>query len=137
MLFRSFNSAIQKQLGVSGLLPSNFPTPVDALNHTVVEESSMSWWPPSMKPNYSFNKHNIYSTFPDPVDGAYITPQEVADIRNQRNVNEEDILSKLQLFKKFDTVEDISDHHYASSGASTKQVTSFSRYILRPSFSLL
>ncbi|XP_022717160.1 uncharacterized protein LOC111275856 isoform X3 [Durio zibethinus] len=61
------------------------------------------------------------SSFQTQVDGAYITSQEVADIRNQRNVNEEDILNKLQLFKQFDTVEDFSDHHYASSGASTKQ----------------
>ncbi|XVF18841.1 hypothetical protein REPUB_Repub11eG0057500 [Reevesia pubescens] len=116
-----FNSAIQKQIGASSLFPSNFPPPVDALNHTGAAEPSVSWWPPPMKPKYSFNKHNIYSTFPDPVDGAYITPQEVADIRNQRIVNEEDILSKLQHFKQFDTVEDFADHHYASSGASTKQ----------------
>ncbi|XVF04221.1 hypothetical protein REPUB_Repub05bG0063700 [Reevesia pubescens] len=116
-----FNSAIQKQIGASSLLHSNFRTPVDALNHTVVAEPSMPWWPPPTKPKYSFNKHNVYSSFPDPVDGAYITPQEVADIRNQRNVNEEDILNKLRLFKQFDTVEDFSDHHYASSGSSTKQ----------------
>ncbi|XP_022717162.1 uncharacterized protein LOC111275856 isoform X4 [Durio zibethinus] len=55
------------------------------------------------------------------VSSSSFQTQEVADIRNQRNVNEEDILNKLQLFKQFDTVEDFSDHHYASSGASTKQ----------------
>ncbi|XVE80143.1 hypothetical protein DITRI_Ditri14bG0115700 [Diplodiscus trichospermus] len=115
------NSAVQKQIGGSSLLHSNFSAPADAFNHAVVAEQSMSWWQPLMKPKYSLNKHNIYSSFPDPVDGAYITPQEVADIRNQKNVNEEDILSKLQLFKQFDTVEDFSDHHYASSVASTKQ----------------
>ncbi|XP_022717116.1 probable ubiquitin-conjugating enzyme E2 26 isoform X2 [Durio zibethinus] len=111
----------QKQIGGSSLLHSNSPTPVDALNHNVVVEPSMPWWPPPMKPKYSFNKHDIYSSFPDPFDGVYITSQEVAEIRKKRNVNEEDILNKLQLFKQFDTVEDFSDHHYASSGASTKQ----------------
>ncbi|WRX29723.1 Ubiquitin-conjugating enzyme E2 - like 10 [Theobroma cacao] len=114
------NSAIQKQIGASSLFHSNFPTPLDALNNTLAVEPSVSWWPP-MKSKFSFNKHNMYSSFPDPVDGAYITPQEVAEIRNQRIVNEEEILSKLQLFKQFDTVDDFSDHHYASSGASTKQ----------------
>ncbi|XWS52060.1 hypothetical protein CRYUN_Cryun11dG0035000 [Craigia yunnanensis] len=114
---------------------SSFQTPGDPLSHSPVgaslpspllfpqgsQEPSMSWWLPSIKTKYSFNKHNIYSSFHDPIDGAYITPEDVADIRNQRNVNEEDILSKLQLFKQFDTVEDFSDHHYASSGASMKQ----------------
>ncbi|XP_017642542.1 probable ubiquitin-conjugating enzyme E2 25 isoform X1 [Gossypium arboreum] len=114
-----FSSAANKQIG-AGSLNSNFPTPID-LNHTVVAEPSMPWWPPPMKPKYNFNKHNNYASFPDPVDGVYITPQEVADIRNQKNVNEEDILSKFQLFKQFDTVEDFSDHHYASGGASMKQ----------------
>ncbi|MBA0733688.1 hypothetical protein Gogos_017673 [Gossypium gossypioides] len=114
-----FSSAANKQIG-AGSLNSNFPTPID-LNHTMVAEPSMPWWPPPMKPKYNFNKHNNYTSFPDPVDGVYITPQEVADIRNQKNVNEEDILSKFQLFKQFDTVEDFSDHHYASGGASTKQ----------------
>ncbi|KAK8312791.1 hypothetical protein V6Z12_D01G065600, partial [Gossypium hirsutum] len=114
-----FSSAANKQIG-AGSLNSNFPTPID-LNHTMVAEPSMPWWPPPMKPKYNFNKHNNYTSFPDPVDGVYITSQEVADIRNQKNVNEEDILSKFQLFKQFDTVEDFSDHHYASGGASTKQ----------------
>ncbi|KAK8368783.1 hypothetical protein V6Z12_A01G065500, partial [Gossypium hirsutum] len=114
-----FSSAANKQIG-AGSLNSNFPTPID-LNHTVVAEPSMPWWPPPMKPKYNFNKHNNYTSFPDPVDGVYITPQEVADIRNQKNVNEEEILSKFQLFKQFDTVEDFSDHHYASGGASMKQ----------------
>ncbi|TYJ48483.1 hypothetical protein E1A91_A01G065400v1 [Gossypium mustelinum] len=114
-----FSSAANKQIG-AGSLKSNFPTPID-LNHTVVAEPSMPWWPPPMKPKYNFNKHNNYTSFPDPVDGVYITPQEVADIRNQKNVNEEEILSKFQLFKQFDTVEDFSDHHYASGGASMKQ----------------
>ncbi|TYI42142.1 hypothetical protein ES332_A01G076700v1 [Gossypium tomentosum] len=114
-----FSSAANKQIG-AGSLNSNFPTPID-LNHTVVAEPSMPWWPPPMKPKYNFNKHNNYTSFPDPVDGVYITPQEVADIRNQKNVNKEEILSKFQLFKQFDTVEDFSDHHYASGGASMKQ----------------
>lgn len=123
-----FNPApIQKQIGANSLLHSKY---ADAFNPTMVAEPSMAWLPsPPMKPKYSFNKHNISPSFSDPVGGAYITPQEVAEIRNQRNVNEEDILSKLELFKQFDTVEDYSDHHYASSGASTKQVTSFTRYI--------
>ncbi|XVF78510.1 hypothetical protein PTKIN_Ptkin14bG0140000 [Pterospermum kingtungense] len=119
----NFNYAIQKQTGSSNLLHPNFLTPLDALNPNGVVEPSMSWLqpPPPMKVKYSVNKHYKHSSFPDPVAGAYITPQEVADIRNRRNVNAEDILSKLQLFKKFDTVEDFSDHHYATSGASTKQ----------------
>ncbi|KAB2044049.1 hypothetical protein ES319_D01G062500v1 [Gossypium barbadense] len=114
---------------------SSFHNPADPLSHSPGEvivpstlllpqgsqKPSMPWWPPPMKPKYNFNKHNNYTSFPDPVDGVYITPQEVADIRNQKNVNEEDILSKFQLFKQFDTVEDFSDHHYASGGASTKQ----------------
>ncbi|XVF70217.1 hypothetical protein PTKIN_Ptkin11bG0142600 [Pterospermum kingtungense] len=116
-----FNPPIQKQIGANSLLHSKFPTPVDALNPTMVAEPSMALWAsPPMKSKY-FNMHNIYSSFPDPVDAAFVTPQEVADIRNQRNVNEENILNKLQRFKQFDTVEDYSDHHYASSDASTKQ----------------
>ncbi|KAB2006194.1 hypothetical protein ES319_D11G325900v1 [Gossypium barbadense] len=96
-------------------------SPVDAPNHTVVAEPPSPFWLPVATPEQFFNKHSIYSNFPDLVHGAYITPEEVADIRNQKNVDEEAILSKLRLFKQFDTVEDFSDHHYASSGASTKQ----------------
>ncbi|KAB2059418.1 hypothetical protein ES319_A11G301500v1 [Gossypium barbadense] len=96
-------------------------SPVDTPNHTVVAEPSSPFWLPVVTPEQFFNKHSIYSSFPDLVHGAYITPEEVADIRNQKNVDEEAILSKLRLFKQFDTVEDFSDHHYASSGASTKQ----------------
>lgn len=36
--------------------------------------------------------------------------------------DEEEILKKFQLFKKFDTVEDHSDHHYLRNGSSVKQV---------------
>lgn len=122
---------IPKQTGASSLLHSNFLTPVDVLNPKGVVEPSIPWLPspPPMKAKYSVNKQCSYSSFPD-LAGAHITPQEVADIKNKRNVNAEDILSKVQLFKKFDTVEDFSDHHYALKGASTKQVTSFSRYIM-------
>ncbi|XP_039017372.1 probable ubiquitin-conjugating enzyme E2 26 isoform X2 [Hibiscus syriacus] len=110
-----FGSAAKKHISAGSFMP------IEAFTHTVVTDPSMSLWPPSMKPKYNLNKHNVYSSFSDPVYGAYITPQEVADIRNQRNVNEADILSKFQHFKQFDTVEDFSDHHYAASGSSTKQ----------------
>lgn len=39
----------------------------------------------------------------------------------QRNADE--ILQNLDLFKKFDTVEDYSDHHYSKHGSSAKQVS--------------
>ncbi|MBA0591238.1 hypothetical protein Gorai_019919, partial [Gossypium raimondii] len=83
-------------------------SPVDAPNHTVVAEPPSPFWLPVVTPEQFFNKHSIYSNFPDLVHGAYITPEEVADIRNQKNVDEEAILSKLRLFKQFDTVEDFS-----------------------------
>ncbi|KAK3005687.1 hypothetical protein RJ639_017613 [Escallonia herrerae] len=35
--------------------------------------------------------------------------------------NEDEILKKYQLFKKFDTVQDYSDHHYTRNGSSSKQ----------------
>ncbi|OMO73321.1 Ubiquitin-conjugating enzyme, E2 [Corchorus olitorius] len=124
----------------------NMPTPLHSLNHTMVPVPTMSWSAaPSIKPNFHFKmhntysnfpdpvggalmkpkfnvkKHNIYSNFGDPVDGAYVTPQELAEIRNQRIVKEDDVLNKLQNFKKFDTVENFTDHHYSSSGSSTNQ----------------
>ncbi|KAK8985668.1 hypothetical protein V6N11_068916 [Hibiscus sabdariffa] len=110
-----FSSDVMTHIDGGGFMP------MASLTHTMVAEPSMSWWPPPMKPKYNLNKHNVYSSFGDPLDGANITPQEVADIRNQRNVNAADILSKFQHFKQFDTVEDFSDHHYAASGSSTKQ----------------
>ncbi|KAL4312282.1 hypothetical protein GQ457_01G004580 [Hibiscus cannabinus] len=110
-----FSSDVMTHIDGGGFMP------MASLTHTMVAEPSMSWLPPPMKPKYNLNKHNVYSSFGDPLDGANITPQEVADIRNQRNVNAADILSKFQHFKQFDTVEDFSDHHYAASGSSTKQ----------------
>ncbi|KAK8648429.1 hypothetical protein V6N13_129182 [Hibiscus sabdariffa] len=117
----NFSSGVKKQIGAGSLKFPSFPPTIETLNQTMMAEPSMPWWPPQMKSKYYPLKHNIYSGFSDPVEGAYITPEEVADIKNQRNVNEEEILRKFQLFKKFDTIEEFSDHHYASSGSSTKQ----------------
>ncbi|XP_010542283.1 PREDICTED: putative ubiquitin-conjugating enzyme E2 38 isoform X2 [Tarenaya hassleriana] len=49
--------------------------------------------------------------------------EEVISAKDSSRVqkNMEDFLGKFLFFKRFDTVEDFSDHHYASRGSSSKQ----------------
>lgn len=44
--------------------------------------------------------------------------------------NPDEVLKKFDLFKRFDTVQDYSDHHYAQNGSSKKQVRFHSETIL-------
>ncbi|GLU23369.1 hypothetical protein SLE2022_393850 [Rubroshorea leprosula] len=96
---------------------SSFPNVfnvMNPLNNPQLAEPAMSQWKQTMQS--AFVKLNPLVGFHDQIDGVDISPQEVADIRNQKAVNEEDILRKFKLFKKFDTVKDFSDHHYSSNG---------------------
>ncbi|XP_011098318.1 probable ubiquitin-conjugating enzyme E2 26 [Sesamum indicum] len=52
-------------------------------------------------------------------DGASSVATSLPTKVEQRNVDE--ILQHFDLFKKFDTVEDYSDHHYSKNGSSAKQ----------------
>ncbi|KAJ6417173.1 hypothetical protein OIU84_002973 [Salix udensis] len=61
-----------------------------------------------------------HSNFSDPFDALHIPPEE-KPAGTLKNLNKDDILRKFQLFKRFDTVEDHSDHHYTSKGSSMKQ----------------
>lgn len=66
--------------------------------------------------------HSVFTKHMTPLgksDGPDVSPQEIMDLRNNlKAVNEEDIIKKFKLFKKFDTVEDFSDHHYFKSGVN-------------------
>ncbi|CAA0808526.1 Probable ubiquitin-conjugating enzyme E2 25 [Striga hermonthica] len=47
---------------------------------------------------------------------------EISDVDNQNDGPSDEKKANIVNFKKFDTVEDCSDHHYASSNSSTKTV---------------
>ncbi|GKV15950.1 hypothetical protein SLEP1_g26672 [Rubroshorea leprosula] len=89
---------------------------IDSLDDPLFVQPAMSWWKQPWESISVLNNLNSHVSFHEKNDGSDITPQELADIRNQKAVNEEDILKKFKLFKKFDTVEDFSDHHYSSKG---------------------
>ncbi|KAJ9153590.1 hypothetical protein P3X46_027016 [Hevea brasiliensis] len=109
---------LNNQDGTNNLICPNFPANVDGLNHHSVVGPSISWFTSKFKS--SNTNHTSHSDFYDPFHAAYIPPEEGVT-RTPKNVDENDILGKYQLFKKFDTVEDHSDHRYVSKGSSTKQ----------------
>ncbi|TXG66965.1 hypothetical protein EZV62_008240 [Acer yangbiense] len=107
-----------------GDLPSSFLPPIPAQI-----EPSMPWWPYSFEPelNPTFTKYNTHSSFFDLFDAVHIPPEEgecippAQDCAMNPSGDEDDILNKYKLFKQFDTVEDYSDHHYASKASTMKQ----------------
>ncbi|KAL9383323.1 hypothetical protein Peur_023646 [Populus x canadensis] len=108
-------------LGHTSLAPEFYPTPpsfVGGLHHFPIIGPSMSTF--MSKFNNSFDNHTSHSNFYDPIDALHIPPEEKA-AGTLKNVNKDDILRKFQLFKRFDTVEDHSDHHYTSKGSLMKQ----------------
>jgi ubiquitin-conjugating enzyme E2 O len=109
-------------LGHTSLAPEFYPTPpsfVGGLHHFPIIGPSMSTFMSKFK--NSFDNHTSHSNFYDPFDALHIPPEEKA-AGTLKNVNKDDILRKFQLFKRFDTVEDHSDHHYTSKGSLMKQV---------------
>ncbi|KAJ6886845.1 hypothetical protein NC651_027255 [Populus alba x Populus x berolinensis] len=108
-------------LGHTSLAPEFYPTPpsfVGGLHHFPIVGPSMSTFMSKFKK--SFDNHTSHSNFYDPFDALHIPPEEKA-AGTPKNVNKDDILRKFQLFKRFDTVEDHSDHHYTSKGSLMKQ----------------
>lgn len=93
-------------------------------NYPTVNGPSVSWYESKMQS--SLSNPTGHSNFYDPFHALHNLPEEGA-VRTPKNVNEDDILRKFQLFKRFDTVEDHSDHHYTSKGSALKQVISFRR----------
>ena len=109
-------------LGHTSLAPELYPTPpsfVGGLHHFPIIGPSMSTFMSKFK--NSSDNHTSHSNFYDPFDALHIPPEEKA-AGTLENLNKDDILRKFQLFKRFDTVEDHSDHHYTSKGSSMKQV---------------
>uniref|UniRef100_A0A6N2NM71 E2 ubiquitin-conjugating enzyme n=1 Tax=Salix viminalis TaxID=40686 RepID=A0A6N2NM71_SALVM len=108
-------------LGHTSLAPELYPTPpsfVGGLHHFPIIGPSMSTFMSKFK--NSFDNHTSHSNFSDPFDALHIPPEE-KPAGTLKNLNKDDILRKFQLFKRFDTVEDHSDHHYTSKGSSMKQ----------------
>ncbi|WCJ32185.1 Ubiquitin-conjugating enzyme family protein [Euphorbia peplus] len=81
--------------------------------------SSASSFTSKLKSSLGNPKYPSFSGFVDPFSAAHNLPDQGAAI--PKNVNADDVLRKYQAFKKFDTVEDHADHHYASKGSSMKQ----------------
>ncbi|KAK3198943.1 hypothetical protein Dsin_022358 [Dipteronia sinensis] len=107
-----------------GDLPSSLLPPIPAQI-----EPSMPWWQYPSEPelNPTFTKYNTHSSFFDLFDAVHIPPEEeecippAQDCAMNPSGDEDDILNKYNLFKQFDTVEDYSDHHYASKASTMKQ----------------
>lgn len=89
---------------------SSYPDLYSAMSHSMFG-SHMSW--PFESDPFTGN-HNLQGNFFEPTDEVDVSPQEMTDGRNQKVITEEDI-NKFKLFKKFDTVEDFSDHHYLNT----------------------
>ncbi|KAK4420359.1 putative ubiquitin-conjugating enzyme E2 26 [Sesamum alatum] len=90
---------------------------------------------PSLGPSGFMHGSTFSSWGQDPAnnqDGASSVGTSLPAKVEQRNLDE--ILQNFDLFKKFDTVEDYSDHHYSKNGSSAKQVNTthnmFSKLII-------
>lgn len=131
----TFPHSTKKQVGngsfYSGFLPMETVNPHGG-------DASMSKWQgyPSFMKKQPFMNASSHSGFYDPLDDVHGFPEEDPyapgvhnTVARQKNVTDvpsvssskDDILAKFQLFKKFDTVEDHSDHHYTRNGSSSKQ----------------
>ncbi|KAF5728312.1 Ubiquitin-conjugating enzyme 25 putative isoform 1 [Tripterygium wilfordii] len=100
--------------------PAN-PTQTYASIYPPTLDPSMTMWPGGFKPQMnSFSSYTSIPSFNDPFDAANIPPEEGVD-KNHSVLDGNDILGKFEHFKRFDTVEDYSDHHYNAEGSSVKQ----------------
>ncbi|KAJ6314231.1 hypothetical protein OIU78_017818 [Salix suchowensis] len=90
---------------------------VDGLDHFPIISPSISSL--VSKLNYSLANHTSHPNGYDPFDALHFPPEDSV-AGTPKNVDKDDILRKVQLFKQFDTVEDHSDHHYTKS-SSMKQ----------------
>ncbi|KAL6553451.1 Ubiquitin-conjugating enzyme E2, catalytic domain ues [Orobanche gracilis] len=83
------------------------------------QDLPMNVFEPSMSPSGFMNDNPLIGFTQDPAGNMIGTsPVETTKVE-QRNLDE--VLLNFYDFKKFDTVEDSSDHHYSKNGSSTKQ----------------
>ncbi|XP_028118985.1 probable ubiquitin-conjugating enzyme E2 24 isoform X3 [Camellia sinensis] len=140
-----FHNCHEKPVGIGSQTDSGFPA-MDTMNLPSGVDASMSGWQgsPVFINNPSFASDGFYISS----DGVHLfsekesyTPwvQEHADSQKSATAagsstdifgststikkpgNENDILTKFQLFKQFDVVQDHSDHHFSSTGYSVMQ----------------
>ncbi|KAM7498704.1 hypothetical protein LguiA_023118 [Lonicera macranthoides] len=137
----NYSNSRKKQLGSAGAYSSpHFPTgtknppppmPLKWENFLSMQKQSMMSAPPYpglIHPNSVFSGGVAH----DPWFNDLGQNKSVTDVGNstvplvssssmEKYGDDEEILKKFQLFKKFDTVEDHSDHHYLRNGSSVKQ----------------
>ncbi|CAL5405842.1 unnamed protein product [Camellia sinensis] len=140
-----FHNCHEKPVGIGSQTDSGFPA-MDTMNLPSGVDASMSGWQgsPVFMNNPSFASDGFYISS----DGVHLfsekesyTPwvQEHADSQKSATAagsstdifgstsrikkpgNENDILTKFQLFKQFDVAQDHSDHHFSSTGYSVMQ----------------
>ncbi|KAI4321872.1 hypothetical protein MLD38_035203 [Melastoma candidum] len=81
------------------------------------------WQGPS---NDSLSQHpisyGIYQDYIEPFDSSVheISKEEVGSVLGEVSKNEDELMRKFQLFKQFDTVPELSDHHFSKKGTTTK-----------------
>ncbi|KAF5728311.1 hypothetical protein HS088_TW21G00458 [Tripterygium wilfordii] len=109
---------------------SSLLTPMDAPSHP----SNVDFFAPALHPQISLRQAKLtasrQSTLNLPLE---VEPETSLSLslpcgkksggvaRSHGGVEGNDILRKFEHFKRFDTVEDYSDHHYKSEGSSVKQ----------------
>lgn len=108
-----------------GYVPNSYNTP------QIGGGISSSFFQPHMNTGYPLGVDTSFSMYPM---GDMLMDQVVTGNNNPRgssirgssstmgkSVNNEDVLKKYESFKKFDTVVDFSDHHYANQNLGMKQ----------------
>lgn len=139
-------NSVNKQVSASSFYASSFPLHTDTSNHPPGLKPPPYWLQEPFKSNIkpgSFN-HSAYSGFHHPLSYGYDpqgadmpwvmdyaqTQKDAASVSSSTNtvqvfpsMDRDEILRKFQLFKKFDTVQDHSDHYYTKKGSSTQQVS--------------
>lgn len=138
-------NSVNKQVSASSFYASSFPVHTDTSNHPPGLKPPPYWLQEPFKSNIKpgLVNHTAYSSFYHPLSYIYNpqaanmpwvmdyaqTQKDAATVGSSTNtvqafssMDRDEILRKFQLFKKFDTVQDHSDHHYTRNGSSIQQV---------------
>ncbi|KAF3442888.1 hypothetical protein FNV43_RR16806 [Rhamnella rubrinervis] len=139
-------NSVNKQVSAGSFYASSFPVHTDTSNHPPGLKPPPYWLQEPYKSNIKpgLVNHTAYSSYHDPLTYVYNpqvanmpwvmdyaqTQKDAGTVGGPTNtvqafssMDGDEILRKFQLFKKFDTVQDHSDHHYTRKGFSTQQPT--------------
>ncbi|OWM88661.1 hypothetical protein CDL15_Pgr002428 [Punica granatum] len=123
-------SSFPQAVSGSSSYPS-FPQQIFSQNKPSSPDPFKTWMkdPSKYSLNHSYASPATYPTFIEPfAPSVYTLPEEDTDdcqvpqsLTGDHSNDTDDVVRRFENFKRFDTVQDHSDHHYSASGSSVKQ----------------